>query len=55
MISFLNIIPNLAKSIPQSNKHFSEYLGDPCNENFVFANMNSDIILDALSKLKKQK
>ena len=51
---FVNIGPNLAKSIPLSNKHFYEYLGDPCNENFVFANMNHDIILDAMSKLNSK-
>ena len=51
---FVNIGPNLAKAIPKSKKHFSEYLSEPCNENFVFANMNHEIITDALGKLRSK-
>ena len=51
---FVNIGPKLASEIPKSKKHFSDYLGNPCNENFVFANMNHNIINEALSKLKNK-
>ena len=51
---FVNIGPNLASEIPNSNKHFTEYLNEPCNENFVFANINHEIILNALGKLKSK-
>jgi hypothetical protein len=49
---FANIGPKLAKAIPKSDKHFSEYLTDPCPENFIFANTTHSIINEALSKLK---
>ena len=51
---FINIGPSLAKTIPKSKKHFSEYLNEPCNENFVFANVNHEIITAALSKLQSK-
>ena len=51
---FANIGPDLAKSIPNSTKHFSEYLSEECRENFVFANVTPNILLDALNKLKNK-
>ena len=51
---FSNIGPKLAKSIPKSNKLFTDYLDNPTTENFVFANMRPDIINEALSKLKNK-
>jgi hypothetical protein len=51
---FVNIGPKLAKAIPKSNKHFSEYLSDPCSENFVFANTTHTIVEEALNKLKSK-
>jgi hypothetical protein len=51
---FVNIGPKLAQSIPKSKKHFSEFLNEPCNENFVFANINESIIREALKKLKNK-
>ena len=51
---FAEIGPKLAKNIPKSKKHFSEYLSDPCAENFVFANINHEIVNEALGKLKNK-
>ena len=51
---FANIGPKLASNIPQSNKQYAEFLSEPCNQNFVFANVNSNIVEAALSKLKSK-
>jgi hypothetical protein len=51
---FVNIGPKLAAQIPNSKKHFSEFLNESCRENFVFANVNHSIINDALNKLKSK-
>ena len=51
---FADIGPKLASGIPLSQKHFSAYLNQPCNENFIFANVNRPILEAALSKLKNK-
>ena len=51
---FANIGPDLAKTIKGTKKHFSDFLSQGTEENFVFANMTPDIINDALKKLKSK-
>ena len=49
---FVDVGPRLANEIPESEKSFQEFLGDPINQNFIFQNINSEIIYSTLSKLK---
>ena len=51
---FVNVGPYLASEIPKSKKWFTEYMNEPCSENFVFANISHEIILNALEKLKSK-
>ena len=41
---FVDVGPRLANEIPESEKSFQEFLGDPINKNFIFQNINSEII-----------
>ena len=49
---FVNVGPRLSSYIPESNVTFETYLNESINENFVFANITPDIILETVSKLK---
>jgi hypothetical protein len=49
---FSNIGPELAANIPPSNKHFSDYLSPAIEENFIFANVTKEIVLENIRKLK---
>ena len=49
---FANIGPNLAKEIPNPKTGYLNYLSDPCQENFLFANILPSTIESALQKLK---
>jgi len=49
---FSNIGPELASQIPLSGKNFSDYLSEEVKENFIFANITEEIILDNLKKIK---
>ena len=51
---FSTIGSELASEIPVSKKHFSEYLSEESNENFIFANMTEEIIFNAAGKLKNK-
>ena len=49
---FVSVGPRLSSYIPESNFTFESYLNESINENFVFANITPDIILETVSKLK---
>ena len=49
---FANIGPNLAKEIPNPKTGYLNYLSDPCQENFIFANVSPRTIEAALQKKK---
>ena len=49
---FVNVGPRLSSYIPDSNVSFETYLKEPSKENFVFANITPEIILETVSKLK---
>ena len=51
---FTEIGPKLAKLIPESKNPFSHFLSHPVENNFIFANMNREIIYEALSSLKSK-
>jgi hypothetical protein len=52
---FCNIGFNLANELGESTKDFTDYLDDPIEQNFIFANIDSSIIYAALSSLKSKK
>ena len=52
---FCNIGANLANELGESNKDFKNYLEDPIEQNFIFANIDSSIIHAALSSLQSKK
>jgi len=54
MIFFVNVVPKLASSIPSTNKIFSEYLSNPIEQNFIFANVTPETIFETLSLLKSK-
>ena len=49
---FVDVGPRLANEIPESNKSFQEFLGEPINQNFIFQNITADIIFFNLIKVK---
>ena len=49
---FCNIGSKLSKDIDESYTDFASFLDKPTNQTFNFANINSSIINDALSKLQ---
>ena len=51
---FANIGPKLASQIPKPKKDFSNFLTNPCNEQFVFGNVTPTVIYTALKKLKSK-
>ena len=51
---FSSIGSNLASEIPPSETNFESYLGNPLNENFIFANITEEIVLDTLKLLKSK-
>ena len=48
----MNVGPRLSSYIPDSNNNFETCIKEPSNENFVFANITPEIILETVSKLK---
>ena len=52
---FVNIGPKLANEIPSSEKHFSTYLKNPTHQDFIFANVTHQSVLECLSRLKSKK
>ena len=52
---FVNVGPNLASKIPQSEKSFEDYLGPPSNNTFTFPRVTEQLILTTISKLKSKK
>ena len=52
MIFFVNVGPRFSSYIPDSTNNFETYLKEPFKENFVFANITQEIILETVSKLK---
>ena len=52
---FCNIGVNLANELGESTKDFKDYLDDPIEQNFIFANIDSSIIYAALSSLQGKK
>ena len=51
---FSSIGSKLADKIPPSKNDFESYLGRPIEENFVFANITEDIVMDTLKLLKSK-
>ena len=49
---FVNLGPNLANLIPESDKTFNHYLKDAVYEKFVFSNLTPEIVLESVNKLK---
>ena len=49
---FSNVGKNLADAIPDPGENFLRYLGDPVNENFIFAKITSQMVLETVSLLK---
>jgi hypothetical protein len=49
---FVDVGPRLANEIPHCDTNFQEFLGAPIQQNFIFQNINEDIIYATLSKLK---
>ena len=47
---FSSIGPELASTIPPSNKPFTDYLSEEVTENFIFANITEDIIFNTAKK-----
>ena len=52
---FSNVGKNLADAIPDPEENFLRYLGDPVNENFIFAKITSQMVLETVSLLKPPK
>lgn len=53
--SFSNIGPSLTPLIPSTNKHFSEFLGPRCNNNFFLGPVSEKLVLDTISCLKNKR
>ena len=51
---FTKVGPDLSNNIPNSKKHFTDYLNEECRENFVFANITEEIIIKSTSDLKSK-
>ena len=51
----MNIGPKLANEIPSGEKHFSTYLKNPTHQDFIFANVTHQSVLECLSRLKSKK
>lgn len=51
---FATIGSNLAAKIPPSNVSFESFLGRPINENFIFANVTEESVLNTLNLLKSK-
>ena len=51
---FTQVGPDLSNNIPDSKKHFTDYLTEECRENFVFANITEEIIIKSTSDLKSK-
>ena len=49
---FVNVGPKLASSIPTADTNFTEYLSNPTEQNFIFANVTPETIFETLSLLK---
>jgi hypothetical protein len=49
---FVKVGPTLAEAIPESNISYEHYMPPPTPQNFVFANVTQDLILETLAKLK---
>ena len=49
---FTKIGPDLANKIPNSEGHFSTYLGERTNSNFKFCKVTDKIITEALKNIK---
>lgn len=49
---FVNIGPNLAKKISESKTKFTEFLSNPVDEMFTFANVTPDTIFETLNHIK---
>ena len=47
-------VDNLADAIPDPGENFLRYLGDPMNENFIFAKVTSQMVLEIVSLLKSK-
>jgi len=52
---FCNIGSNLANELGEGTKDFTDYLDDPIDQNFIFANIDSSIVYAALSSLQSKK
>ena len=52
---FVNVGPNLASKIPQSENSFEDYLGTPTINNFTFPRVTEQLILSTMAKLKSKK
>ena len=52
---FSNVGNNLADAIPDPGENFLRYLGDPVNENFIFAKITSQMVLGNCFITKTQK
>jgi len=46
--------PTLAEAIPKTNVNYAQYLPPPIPQNFIFANVTPEIILETLAKLKSK-
>ena len=51
---FVNIGPNLAEKISNPDVNFEDFMPNPTRENFVFANVTPEIIINTLSRLKSK-
>lgn len=51
---FVNIGPNLAKKIQESDTKFSDYLSNPVDETFTFANVTPTIVFETLNHIKSK-
>ena len=49
---FVNVDPNLANLIPESDKTFNQLFNDPVNEKFLFANLTPEMVLESVNKLQ---
>ena len=54
MTFFSSIGSKLADKIPPAKNNFESYLGNATEENFVFANITEDIVMDTLKLLKSK-
>ena len=49
---FVNIGPELASKIPDSSKHFLDYLGPSNDDSFIFSYVSQDTVLEYCKKIK---